>query len=210
MLKFYRLETERVIIRCYEPQDAAAMSEAILRNHEHLIPWLPWAVKDQHTVAFCLDVIRKARGQYDLGIDFMMGIFDARDGRYIGGTGLHPRVGKGAYEIGYWMDQQFTGQGFATHVAAALTKAAFEYAGVHRMNIHMQVDNIPSERIPVRLGYKLDGRLREMVPIADGHFGDIFSFSLLREEFDASEFKGMELRAFGLDGKQLIADPSQT
>lgn len=205
LLRIYRLETDRVVLRCYTHEDAPAMSEAILRNHAHLIPWLPWAIKDQHTVPYCLEQIRKFRGNYDLGIDNAMGIFDVRDGRYIGGTGLHPRVGAGAYEIGYWIDQELLGQGFATHVAAALTKAAFEYEGVHRMNIHMQTANSASERIPLRLGYKRDGLIRQRIPTENGQFGDIYAFSMLREEFDASDFKGMPVKAFGFDGK--VLDP---
>jgi RimJ/RimL family protein N-acetyltransferase len=205
LLRSYRIETERVTVRCYEPSDAPAMSETILRNHEHLIPWMPWAVKDQHTVPFCLDLIRKFRGNYDLGTDYAMGVFDVRDGRYIGGTGLHCRVGVGALEIGYWIDERYARQGFASHVSAALTKAAFEYEGVHRMNVHMQVGNVASERIPERLGYKREGLLRQFNPIGEGKFADIHLFTMLREEYDASEFKAMPLRAFGFDGQELVA-----
>jgi RimJ/RimL family protein N-acetyltransferase len=202
-LRTYRIETERVILRCYEPSDAPAMSETILRNHEHLIRWMPWAVKDQHDVKFCTDLIRKFRGSYDLDKDYAMAVFDIRDGRYIGGTGLHPRVGEGALEIGYWMDERYAGQGFATHIAAALTKVGFEYEGMHRMNIHMQLGNEASERIPMRLGYKREGLLRQWVPLANGSFGDIYYFSMLREEYDASEMKALPVKAFGFDGAQL-------
>jgi RimJ/RimL family protein N-acetyltransferase len=203
-LRTYRIETARVILRCYAPSDAAAMSETILRNHEHLIRWMPWAVKDQHTVPFCTDLIRSFRGKYDLGMDYAMGVFDVRDGRYIGGTGVHPRVGEGALEIGYWMDERYAGQGFATHIAAALTKVCFEYEGMYRMNIHMQVGNIASERIPLRLGYQREGRLRQRIPLAAGGHADVYFFSMLREEYDASEIKAMPLKAYGFDG-QLLA-----
>jgi RimJ/RimL family protein N-acetyltransferase len=203
LLRSYRIETERVILRCYAHEDAPAMSATILRNHAHLIPWMPWAVQGQHTVPFCQDLIRKFRGNYDLGIDYSMAVLDRRDGRYIGGTGLHPRVGAGAFEIGYWIDAAYAGQGFATHITGALTKVAFEYEGVHRMNIHMQVGNVPSERIPARLGYQREGTLRQYYPLGDGKFADIHYYSLLREEYDASELKMMPLRAYGCDGQLL-------
>lgn len=203
LLKTYRVETERVRLRCYEPGDAPAMSATILRNHEHLIPWMPWAVKDQHTVPFCLNLIREFRGKYDLGMDFPMAIFDQRDGSYIGGTGLHPRVGEGAYEIGYWMDREHTGQGFATHVATALTKVAFDYEGVHRMNIHMQVGNVASEHIPLRLGYHREGRLRQRLTLSENQYADIFYYSLLREEYHGSPIQQLSLKAYGFDGTEL-------
>jgi RimJ/RimL family protein N-acetyltransferase len=204
LLRTYRIETERVVIRCYEPSDAAAMSETILANHEHLIPWMPWAVKGQHTVPFCLELIRSFRGYYDLGKDYRMGVFDRRDGRYIGGTGLHPRVGDGAFEIGYWIDHRVARQEFATHVASALTKTAFEFEGVHRMNIRMQVDNVASQRIPERLGYKREGILRQYIPLGEGKFADVHLFSMLREEFDASDLPQLPVKVFGFDGQALF------
>lgn len=203
LIPFYRLETDRVVIRCYEPSDAEVMSATILRNHEHLIRWMPWAVKDQHTTPFCLNLIRTFRGNYDLGTDYPMAIIDQSNGAYIGGTGLHLRVGRGALEIGYWIDQGLGRRGFATHVAAALTKAAFEFSDIHRMNIHMQVGNEVSQRIPERLGYTMEGRLRQHYPLSDSTYADIYYYTLLREEYDASEIKQLELRAFGIDGRLL-------
>ncbi len=208
LLRTYRIETERVILRCYEAADAPAMSEVILRNHDHLNPWMPWAVKDQHTVNFCADLIRTFSGNYHLGIDYPMAMLDARDGRYIGGTGLHARVGLGALEIGYWIDGQYARQGLTTHVAAALTKAAFEYEGVHRMNIHMQVGNIGSERIPQRLGFVREGLMREFNHLSEGKYADIHRFTMLREEYDASDLKSMKLKAFGFDGSELTQLPA--
>lgn len=207
LLPFYRLETDRLVIRCYEPGDAEVMSATILRNHEHLIPWMPWAVKDQHTVPFCLNLIRTFRGNYDLGTDYPMAIFDRMDGNYVGGTGLHMRAGKGALEIGYWIDKDRCGQGFATHAAAALTKAAFEYGDIHRMNIHMQVGNEGSRRVPERLGYRMEGLLRQHYPLPDNQFADIHYYTMLREEYDASDFKPMNLKAFGFDGAEIMPGP---
>jgi RimJ/RimL family protein N-acetyltransferase len=203
LLRSYHIQTERVTLRCYLPSDAPAMSETILRNHAHLIPFMHWAVKDQHTVEFCTALIRTFSGNYHLGIDYPMAVLDVRDGRYIGGTGLHTRVGKGAYEIGYWIDERYGRQGFTTHVAAALTKVAFEFEAIHRMNIHMQVPNDVSQRIAERLGYKRDALLRGMYPLPDGQFGDIYYYTMLREDYDATDLKSMPMRVFGFDGAEL-------
>ena len=42
LAKTYRIETERLVIRCYEPGDASKLHEAIIRSLDHLRPWLPW------------------------------------------------------------------------------------------------------------------------------------------------------------------------
>jgi RimJ/RimL family protein N-acetyltransferase len=208
IIKSYRIETERLILRCYAPSDAPAMSEVILRNHAHLHPWMPWAVKDQHTIDFCEDLIRLFRGNFDLGIDQSMGIFLKDSGQYIGGCGLHPRVGPGAFEIGYWVDGAECNKGYAQEAAAGLTKAAFEFEGVHRMNIHMQIGNLPSEAIPPKLGYLKEGTLRQWFPLGEGKFADIHYFSMLREEYDAAALKAMPIKAFGFDGNELSPQPT--
>ena len=203
LLKTYRIETERIVARCYEPSDAKAMSEGILRNVEHLAPWLPWAATQNHDLETVSERIRLFRGNYDIGRDHTMGIWDRQDGSYIGGTGFHLRVGENAYEIGYWIDHRRLRQGLATHVAAALTKVAFVYEGVHRMNIHMHTANLPSKLIPARLGYQLEGRLLQRVPLQSGGYSDIFCYAMLREHFDASDFRDMAVKAFGFDGRPL-------
>ena len=64
--------------------------------------------------------MRIFRGNFDLGKDFVYGIFDATDGSIVGGTGLHPRIGPGACEIGYWIRKEAVGRGFATEAAAVV------------------------------------------------------------------------------------------
>jgi len=45
----YRIETERLVIRCYEPRDAPLLKEAIDSSLEHLQPWMPWALDEPQT-----------------------------------------------------------------------------------------------------------------------------------------------------------------
>src|SRR5262249_27870811 len=47
----YRIETERLVIRCYEPGDAALMKDAIDSSLEHLRAWMPWAEAEPQTLA---------------------------------------------------------------------------------------------------------------------------------------------------------------
>src|SRR5262249_38083416 len=38
----YRLESERLVIRCWSPEDAPLLKDAVDRSLEHLRPWMPW------------------------------------------------------------------------------------------------------------------------------------------------------------------------
>ena len=93
---------------------------------------------------------------WDSGSDFTFLLLDAAQTRMLGHFGLHSRIGPNAIEMGYWLTPDATGHGYATSAAGALTKAALEHLGVARIEIHCDAANIPSQRIPQRLDYRLD------------------------------------------------------
>src|SRR5262245_61224558 len=98
----YRIRTERLVVRCWSPEDAAPLQEALIESRDHLLPWLPWAAEEPTSVDRKIEMLRLFRGRFDLGEEFVYGVFDKRERRVLGGAGLHSRVGPSAYEIGYW------------------------------------------------------------------------------------------------------------
>ena len=95
--------TPRLVLRCWDPRDAPLLKDAIDSSLNHLRPWMPWARHEPQTLAQKVELLREFRGQFDLGADSIYGIFDAGEERVLGGTGLHPRIGTGGLEIGYWI-----------------------------------------------------------------------------------------------------------
>lgn len=155
----YGFTTERLVVRCYEPADAEKLLRTLSRSQEHLSAWLAWASDLPGDVDESLEWIRRFRGQFDTGADFIMGIFSREDGDLVGGTGLHPRVGPGALEIGYWVASGHTGQGLVTESTRGLVRLGFEYLLLDRIEIRMDPKNLASRRVPERLGFDLDGLL---------------------------------------------------
>ncbi len=95
----YRIETERLVIRCYDPADAPLLKDAIDSSLDHLRPFSPWLETEPVPVEERAARLQRFRIAFDSAEDFAYGIFD-RDGGLLGGTGLHPRVGPGGLEIG--------------------------------------------------------------------------------------------------------------
>ena len=149
----YRIVTPRLVLRCWDPRDAPLLKDAIDSSLDHLRAWMPWARHEPQTLAQKVELLREFRGQFDLGADSIYGIFDAGEERVLGGTGLHPRIGPGGLEIGYWIRADAAGRGFATESTAALTRVAFEVAGVERVEIRCAPENHASAEIPRKLGY---------------------------------------------------------
>jgi len=47
----YKIQTPRLVIRCWQPGDAAAMKEALDTSLEHIRPWLPFAKDEPQTLS---------------------------------------------------------------------------------------------------------------------------------------------------------------
>jgi len=137
-------------------EDIPRAAAAVQRSLEHLKPWMPWAT-DAYDEAGSREYIERSLAQWEARTTFNYGLVDASDG-WLGGFGLMGRIGPGALEIGYWVDVDHAGRGYATRAAAALTDAGLSIDGVERVEIHHDRDNATSGRIPARLGYQ---RLRE-------------------------------------------------
>jgi RimJ/RimL family protein N-acetyltransferase len=199
----YRIVTERLVIRCWEPRDAPMLSAAIEASKEHLRPWMPWA-KDLNDVDSVYQRLRKFRADFDLGTNFVYGVLDRGETMVLGGTGFHPRVGPGALEIGYWVHVDHVGRGYATELAAALTKVAFEVNGVHRVDIHVDPANARSVAVPRKLGFTREATLRSRLVRHDGTYADSTIWTMLREEYEASSVKAARVEAFDGMGRRMV------
>jgi RimJ/RimL family protein N-acetyltransferase len=77
------------------------------------------------------------------------------DGRAIGSIGFHGPPGvDGVVEIGYDLVPDARGCGFATEAAVAATEAAFSDPGVSAVLALTTADNMPSQRVLLRAGFR--------------------------------------------------------
>ena len=194
-----------MVARCWDPRDALAVKEAIDSSLDELRPWMPWALNEPQTVEEKVQLLRRFRGQFDLGENFVYGLFARDESEVVGGSGFHRRVGEGAFEIGYWIRSSRAGQGLATEVTAALTRVGFEVCGVDRIEIHCEPDNERSMRIPVKLGYQEEARLRRRLYAAPGgELRDAVIFTLFRDQFSGTPAASAELEAYDALGQRVL------
>lgn len=199
----YRILTPRLLIRCWQPQDAARLKEAVDSSVEHLRRWLPWAANEPEPLERKLERIRRWRGDFDLNLDFIYGVFDLAEARVLGGTGLHNRVGPDAREIGYWVRADSTGKGIATEFSAALTRVAFEVDKVARVEIHVVVGNGASAAVPRKLSYIHEATLRRPHP-GGGALYDTMVWTMFAEKYPGSPAASQPVEAYGFGGERLL------
>lgn len=200
----YRILTRRLILRCWNPAEAAQLKATIEANIAYLLPWMPWAANEPTSLEDKIQLLRRWRSDFDGDKDFVYGIFDRPTGQVLGGCGLHTRVGQSAREIGYWVDHSRWGQGLATELAAALTKVGFEVEKVHRIEIHVDPENVASWTVAKKLNYRLEATLRQRGVQADGSYRDHMIWTLLEDEYGASPSAQAEIEAFDAADRRLL------
>ncbi len=198
----YRVVTPRLVIRCWQPADAGLLKAAVDVSIEHLRPWMPWAANEPTDLEAKIALLRRWRGQFDLGQDFTYGIFDRQETEVLGSTGLHTRRGSDGREIGYWVRADRLNQGIATETAAALTRVAFEIDRLDWVEIRCDVANVRSAAVPRKLGFTHEATLHRR------RFGDrlrdTMVWTLLADEYPTSPAARVPIEAYDAAGRQIF------
>ncbi len=196
----YRIETARTVLRCWQPTDAQMLKVAIDASLEHLRPWMPWAMSEPTPLQTKVERIRFWRANFDLDKDYVYGIFNQDETSVLGGTGLHTRLGKNVFEIGYWIHADHVNRGLATEIAAALTRVAFALPQTDRVEIHCDPANVRSASVPRKLGYRHEATLRRRAVRSDGQPRDTMIWSIFADDFANSPAASTPVRMYDVTG----------
>ncbi len=162
------LETERLILRMPQPGDGIPVNAAIRASLKELKPWLPF-VQTVPTVEDTELNIRDAHANFLKRTSLRYLIFHKETKEFVGTTGFQnidwvvPKL-----SIGYWIDTRHSGQGYMVEAIRRLTDYALEELEIRRVEIQCETENKKSRSIPEKLGYTLEGILRNDDVSVDG------------------------------------------
>jgi RimJ/RimL family protein N-acetyltransferase len=197
----YRIVTDRLVLRCWEPRDAPVLKEAVDSSLDQLRPWMPWAEHEPQTLEEKVALLRTFRGNFDLDNDFVYGVFSRDEAGVVGGSGLHLRRGPNAFEIGYWIRTDRAGQGLATEATAALTRVGFELGGVDWIEIRCDPTNERSRAIPHKLGYVEEATLRRRLEPGPR---DVVIYSIFADGYEGSPPAAAGVEAYDVLGERIL------
>lgn len=157
----HSFETERLTIRCPMPGDGPELNAALIESWDSLRPWMPWAGGEKPTVEESEANVRFAYTKFLNREDLRLSLFLKGTGTMVGSSGLHRmKWDVPSFEIGYWARKQYEGQGYITEAVAGITEFAIEQLGARRIEIRCDAQNHRSAAIPRRLGFELEGILK--------------------------------------------------
>ena len=188
-----------VVLEPLRRGDAREWVRLRLDNEAWLSPWepsapLPW--RERHTTA-AFRAMRRAglrRARAGLSVPFAVRV----DGRLAGQVTVDNIV-RGALRsghLGYWVDEAVAGRGLATTAVALVCDHAFGAAGLHRLQADIRPENVRSQRLVERLGFRQEGLFRRYLDI-DGDWRDHLSYALLAEEVPGGVLARWQGRAAG-------------
>ena len=174
-------ESDRLTIRAPRPGDGAEINAAVRETFDDLKVWMPWA-QQMPTLEESESYVRRAQCQFLAREELTLFLFLKGTNTTVGSSGLH-RVDWDIpkFEIGYWCRKRFQGQGYITESTEAITQFAFETLGAKRVEIRCDSKNVRSRRIPDRLGFKLEGTLRNDSLSPAGELRDTLVFAKIKE-----------------------------
>jgi len=107
----------------------------------------------------------------------------ADTGELIGNVGLRRQAaGDPLADLGYELDPDHWGYGYATEAARAMVDWGFGEWGLHRIHAHCIAENEASARVLLRAGLRKEARLRQHQWFK-GRFWDVVLFGMMRDEW---------------------------
>lgn len=173
------METERLILRAFRPEDAGS----VLRNwaSDDEVQWM-YGEPSYKTIEEVRELLDIYIGKSQSGYYYRWAVILKETGECIG-QAAYFLVDSGNHfaEIEYCIGAAFQGRGYATEATKAVIDYGFDKIGLNKVQICVRPSNISSKRVIEKCGFKLDGVLRDFF-CRDGGYEDRMYYSLLRSE----------------------------
>lgn len=155
-----KIETPRLLPQKHELELAPSMFSAINKERLRLEKFLPWVPNLQSTHDE-RQYILSTHERWKDGSLFDYSLILKDKNQFVGCLGVHTIDWESrSCELGYWILNQFEGQGYVTEALRALEKHLFE-KGFNRLEIRCDPINKRSARIPTACGFLFDGTLHQ-------------------------------------------------
>ncbi len=175
-----QLHSPRLRLRALRTDDATALFE-IHADPRFTRFWSapPWTERAQAEALIAQDQLGLAEGAHvRLGIERLV------DAALLGTCTLYNiNSANRRADLGYGLGPAHWGQGYAGEAVRALLDWGFGALGLHRVEADIDPDNTASAALLTRLGFQLEGRLRERW-IVDGVLSDSAIYGLLARDWE--------------------------
>lgn len=183
------LFSKRLVLEPVEAKTSRRLFQAIEIARESLVPWLPWVpFTDTPEAGRRYAEASEADWASGAALRFTLRLRDKPE--FVGVITLENCVAlHRTCDLGYWLTPSLTGNGYMTEAAARLLMFAFEEVGFHRVRCAAAAENVKSQAVIERLGFKKEGEARDAEFVA-GRWVTHYVYSLLSSDAEKSDLSG--------------------
>ncbi len=128
-----------------------------------------------------MEFIQQSQHQLHVQEALALGVF--YDDIIIGGIGMHDwSHDTGRAQIGYWICKEYEGKGIIMRSLEGFIEYLFTITGLNKIEIHYVPANIRSAEVARKLGFRIEGIIRQST-IRNGMPEDIVVTGLLKSEW---------------------------
>lgn len=151
----FTLETERLLMKPMQHEDAEALFEMDKNPNVHIYLWQKPVIQIDEVHAY-IDYIQKQYQENGIG---RFSTFLKQTGELIGWTGIkyindHIENGNtNFYDYGYRLDEKFWNKGYATEASIAWLDYGFNQMNIKEMNAYTHAQNGASNHVLQKVGF---------------------------------------------------------
>jgi ribosomal-protein-alanine N-acetyltransferase len=183
-----RVRTARLVLREYTDEDWPAV--LAYQSDPRYLRFYPWSERDARTVRNWIGglIARQLEDPRDI---FQLAITSPEEGsRLIGSCGVrvNDRTRREG-NIGYELNPDYWGRGYATEAAWAMLSYGFDHLGLHRVWAELNAENNASAHVLQRIGMQREAHYREQ-DYFKGRWWDGLLYAMLDREWRAQDKPG--------------------
>ncbi len=176
------LETERLLLRPFEPSDAKDVQHLA---GDRAIADTTLNIPHPYEDGMAEEWISTHQPKFEAGGLVNFAIVLRGTGELIGAMGLVIAARFERAELGYWIGKPYWGNGYCTEAGRAVFHYGFSTLKLNRIHASHLTRNPASGRVMQKLGMVHEGRARQHVKRWD-RFEDLELYGLLRDEWSRS------------------------
>jgi ribosomal-protein-alanine N-acetyltransferase len=174
------LRTERLILRPFELSDARIVQQkAGDKAVADTTANIPYPYPD----GLAEEWISTHQPKFESGELINCAITLEKTRELIGAIGLVINKRFNHAELGFWIEKDLWGKGYATEAARALIDYGFNKFGLHKIFAHHMTRNPASGKVLKKLGMHKEGLLKEHV-LRSGRYEDVVLYGILKDDWN--------------------------
>ncbi|WP_420848824.1 GNAT family N-acetyltransferase [Paenibacillus antarcticus] len=177
------MSSNDIYLRHLEMMDASDLLALKRRNREFFVPFEPIRDESHYTLEGQEQEIANGLQGVLKDQSYIFGIFLKDTDEIIGRIAL-TGIARGPFQnafMGYYIDQQHNGKGYATEAVSLCLSNAFDEIGLHRVEAGVMPRNLPSIHVLEKAGFRREGLAQTYLKI-NGKWEDHILFAITADD----------------------------